>query len=128
MLLVEGGGFYGTEWDDLGIVPEHFQEEGQEEAADTYAEEEEQTISEDLTQKEEVKNQEAVRSEAVQPEAVRSETVQENLETEKEEILPVLRKIPEPDDWGKKMRRKKRKSPWQESQRRILSLLRMEKS
>ena len=101
VLLVEGGGFYGTEWDDLGIVPEHFQEEGQEEVTDTYAEEVERTISEGQTQKEEAKNQEAVRSETVQPETVRVEAVQENLETEKEEILPVLRKIPEPDDWEK---------------------------
>ena len=61
VLLVEGGGFYGTEWDDLGIVPEHFQEEGQEEVTDTYAEEVERTISEGQTQKEEAKNQEAVR-------------------------------------------------------------------
>lgn len=27
ILLVEGGGFYGTEWDDRGIVPSQFEEE-----------------------------------------------------------------------------------------------------
>lgn len=76
IFLTEGGGFYGTEWDDREIVPEQFQEE----ESDIVEEKENLTADGPINF---------------------AEDKEEILETEEAQEELVLKKIREPDDWEK---------------------------
>lgn len=91
VFLTEGGGFYGTEWDDGGIIPEQFREEEKKEP-EKKPEEHMTGRGEEESIKSLIEEEDGETENSSQEKAVISEEITDDI---------IRKKIPEPDDWEK---------------------------